>query len=204
MIHVLRRQPDIELSGALTTVNEKYQRVAMHAVRVELLLAQADGLGLPLWQIPIPSPCPNDVYERAMAAAVARAVSEGFTHMAFGDLFLEDIRRYREEKLAGTGLTPIFPLFGADTARLAREMVAGGRKARLTCVDPKVLDARFAGRDFDAALLDELPSSVDPCGERGEFHSFAYDGPMFSKPIAIKSGEVVERDGFVFADVVMA
>jgi len=201
MIHVLRRRPDIELAGVLTTVNEKYQRVAMHAVRVELLQAQAEALGLPLWQIPIPSPCPNEVYERVMAAAVARAVAEGFTHMAFGDLFLADIRRYREEKLAGTGLTPIFPLFGADTTKLAREMVAGGLKARLTCVNPKVLDQKFAGRDFDAALLDELPAEVDPCGERGEFHSFAYDGPMFSKPIPIQSGEVVERDGFVFADV---
>ena len=201
MIHVLRQQPDIELAGVLTTVNEKYQRVAMHAVRVELLQAQADALGLPLWQIPIPSPCPNDVYERAMADAVSRAVREGFTHMAFGDLFLEDIRRYREEKLAGTGLTPIFPLFGVDTTKLAREMVAGGLKARLTCVNPTVLDAKFAGRDFDDALLDELPASVDPCGERGEFHSFAYAGPMFSRPIAIRSGEVVERDGFVFADV---
>ena len=201
MIHVLRQQPDIQLAGVLTTVNEVYQRVAMHAVRVELLEAQADALGLPLWQIPIPSPCPNEVYERVMAAAVARAVGEGFTHMAFGDLFLEDIRRYREEKLAGTGLTPIFPLFGADTTALAREMVAAGLKARLTCVNPKVLDRKFAGRDFDASLLDELPASVDPCGERGEFHSFAYAGPMFSKPIAIKSGEVVERDGFVFADV---
>ena len=201
MIHVLRQQPDIELAGVLTTVNEKYQRVAMHAVRVELLQAQADALGLPLWTVPIPSPCPNDVYERAMSTAVARAVGEGFTHMAFGDLFLEDIRRYREEKLAGTGLTPIFPLFGADTTALAREMVAGGLKARLTCVNPKVLDAKFAGRDFDASLLDELPASVDPCGERGEFHSFAYGGPMFSKPIPIRSGDVVERDGFVFADV---
>ena len=151
MIHVLRQQPDIELAGVLTTVNEKYQRVAMHAVRVELLQAQADALGLPLWKIPIPSPCPNEV-------------GEGFTHMAFGDLFLEDIRRYREEKLAGTGLTPIFPLFGVDTTTLSREMVAGGLKARLTCVNPKVLDAKFAGRDFDASLLDELPASVDPCG----------------------------------------
>ena len=201
MIHVLRQQPDIELAGVLTTVNEKYQRVAMHAVRVELLQAQADALGLPLWKVPIPSPCPNEVYERAMADAVARAVAEGFTHMAFGDLFLEDIRRYREEKLAGTGLTPIFPLFGADTGQLARDMVAGGLKARLTCVNPKVLDATFAGRDFDASLLDQLPPEIDPCGERGEFHSFAYAGPMFSAPIAITAGEVVERDGFVFADV---
>jgi len=201
MVHVLRQRADIELAGVLTTVNEKYQRVAMHAVRVELLQAQADALGLPLWQIPIPSPCPNEIYERAMAAAVARAVAQGFTHMAFGDLFLEDIRRYREERLAGTGLTPVFPLFGIDTTMLSREMVACGLRARLTCVNPKVLDARFAGREFDASLLDELPASVDPCGERGEFHSFAYAGPMFSKPIPIKSGEVVERDGFVFADV---
>jgi uncharacterized protein (TIGR00290 family) len=201
MVHVLRQQTDIELAGVLTTVNETHRRVAMHAVRVELLQAQADALGLPLWQIPIPSPCTNEIYEQQMRAAVARALTEGFTHIAFGDLFLEDIRRYREEKLAGTGLTPIFPLFGADTTRLAQQMVEAGLKARLTCVNPKVLDAKFAGRDFDAALLAELPASVDPCGERGEFHSFAYAGPMFSKPIAITSGEVVERDGFVFADV---
>jgi len=204
MVHVLRQRGDIELAGVLTTVNEKYQRVAMHAVRVELLQAQAASLGLPLWQIPIPSPCPNDVYERAMAAAVGRAVADGFTHMAFGDLFLEDIRRYREDRLAGTGLTPIFPLFGINTTRLAKEMVAGGLRARLTCVDPRVLDRTFAGRDFDASLLGDLPSSVDPCGERGEFHSFAYDGPMFSRPISIRSGDVVDRDGFVFADVLPA
>jgi diphthamide synthase (EF-2-diphthine--ammonia ligase) len=203
MVHVLR-QSGVELGGVLTTVNEVHQRVAMHAVRVELLRAQADALGLPLRQIPIPSPCPNEVYERAMAAAVERAVSEGFTHVAFGDLFLEDIRRYREERLAGTGLTPMFPLFGADTGALARTMVAGGLRARLTCVNPRVVDRRFAGREFDSVLLDELPSSVDPCGERGEFHSFAYAGPMFDKPIAIASGEVVERDGFVFADVLPA
>src|SRR5436190_2639837 len=203
MVHVLRRQPGIELAAMLTTVNEVHQRVAMHAVRVELLQAQADSLGLPLWQIPIPSPCPNEVYERAMAEAVGRAVAEGFTHAAFGDLFLEDIRRYREERLAGTGLTPIFPLFGLDTAtpELARDMIASGLRARITCVDPRQLDPRFAGREFDAALLQDLPASVDPCGERGEFHTFAYDGPMFSHPIPIETGVTVERDGFVFTDL---
>jgi uncharacterized protein (TIGR00290 family) len=201
MVHVLRQRADVELAGMLTTVNEVYQRVAMHAVRVELLQAQADSLGLPLWQIPIPSPCPNDVYERAMAEAVGRAVADGFTHVAFGDLFLEDIRRYREERLAGSGLTPLFPLFGLDTTELARTMVANGLRARLTCVNPTVIDARFAGREFDAALLDELPAPVDPCGERGEFHTFAYDGPMFATPIPIESGDIVERDGFVFADL---
>lgn len=201
MVRVLRQQRDVELAGLLTTVNEVYQRVAMHAVRVELLQAQADALGLPLWQIPIPFPCPNGAYEQAMAAAVRRAVEEGFTHIAFGDLFLEDIRRYRETQLAGSGLTPVFPLFGLDTTTLAHAMVAGGLRARLTCVDPKVLDPRFVGREFDAALLDELPTAVDPCGERGEFHTFAYDGPMFARPIPVESGEVVEREGFVFADL---
>jgi uncharacterized protein (TIGR00290 family) len=203
MVHVLRQRAGFELAGMLTTVNEVYQRVAMHAVRVELLEAQAAALGLPLRQIPIPSPCPNDVYERAMGAAVQRAVDDGFTHIAFGDLFLEDIRRYREERLTGSGLTPIFPLFGMETPALAREMVGNGLRARLTCVNPAVLDRRFAGREFDSALLDDLPGSVDPCGERGEFHSFAYAGPMFSRPIPIRSGEVVERDGFVFQDLVV-
>jgi uncharacterized protein (TIGR00290 family) len=201
MVHVLRQHDEFNVAGVLTTVNQVYERVAMHAVRVELLRAQADALGLPLWQVPIPSPCPNEVYERAMAGAVTRAVAEGFTHMAFGDLFLEDIRRYREERLAGTGLTPIFPLFGADTAALAREMIAGGLGARITCVNPKLLDRGFAGREFDGAFVDDLPDSVDPCGERGEFHSFAYRGPMFSRPVAIEPGEIVERDGFVFADI---
>ena len=166
-------------------------------MRTELLEAQADALGMPLWQVPIPSPCSNEAYERAMSAAVARAVSEGFTCVAFGDLFLEDVRKYREDRLAGTGLTPIFPIFGADTKALAREMIAAGLGARLTCVNPKILDRSFAGREFDAALLADLPESVDPCGERGEFHSFAYRGPMFSHEIPIENGVVVERDGFV-------
>jgi uncharacterized protein (TIGR00290 family) len=201
MVHVLRSMPDVELGALLTTINAEAQRVAMHAVRVDLLEAQADALGVPLWQVPIPSPCPNEVYERAMAAVVARAVAEGFSQIAFGDLFLEDIRQYRIDRLSGTGLAPVFPLFGADTAALASEMVRSGLRARLTCVDPRVLDRSFAGREFDAQLLSDLPRGVDPCGERGEFHSFAYAGPMFASPIPIESGDVVERDGFVFADV---
>jgi uncharacterized protein (TIGR00290 family) len=201
MVHVLRSTPGIELGGVLTTINADARRVAMHAVRVELLQAQAAALGLPLWPVPIPSPCPNEVYEQAMAAAVARAVGEGFEQIAFGDLFLEDIRQYRIDRLSGSGLAPLFPLFGADTAALANEMIRSGLRARLTCVDPRVLDRSFAGREFDARLLADLPPEVDPCGERGEFHSFAYAGPMFAAPIAIESGEVVERDGFVFADV---
>jgi uncharacterized protein (TIGR00290 family) len=199
-VYVLR-QRGVEISGLLTTINEAAERVAMHAVRVDVLKAQADALGLPLWQIPIPSPCPNDVYERVMASAVQRAVAEGFTQIAFGDLFLEDIRRYREEHLAGTGLTPLFPLFGADTSALAREMIAAGVRARITCLNPKVLDRSFAGREFDSALLGELPPSVDPCAERGEFHTCAYDGPMFSRPVPIETGITVERDGFVFTDL---
>jgi uncharacterized protein (TIGR00290 family) len=200
-VHVLRQRGDVEIAGLLTTINEAAQRVAMHAVRVDVLQAQADALGLPLWQIPIPSPCPNEVYERVMAAAVQRAVAEGFTQIAFGDLFLEDIRRYREERLAGTGLTPLFPLFGADTPALAREMIASGVRARITCLNPKILDRSFAGREFDAALLADLPPGVDPCAERGEFHTCAYDGPMFSRPVPIETGVTVERDGFVFTDL---
>jgi uncharacterized protein (TIGR00290 family) len=201
LVHVLRHTPGVEVAGLLTTMNRAAGRVAMHAVREELVRAQADVLDLPLHVVPIPSPCPNDVYERAMADAVRTAVAAGFTHVAFGDLFLEDIRRYREERLAGTGLTPLFPLFGADTAALAREMIASGIRARLTCIDPRVLDRRFVGRDFDTSLIDELPNGIDRCGERGEFHTFAYDGPMFRSPIAIASGDIVERDGFVFADL---
>jgi len=201
MVHVLRTRDGVTPAALLTTINEAAQRVAMHAVRVDLLQAQADALGVPLWQVPIPSPCSNEEYERAMASAVGRAVADGFTHVAFGDLFLEDVRRYREERLAGSGLTPLFPLFGLDTTALAQEMVTGGLRARLTCIDPRALDRRFAGREFDAALLAELPASVDPCGERGEFHTFAYDGPMFAHPIPVNNGEIVERDGFVFADL---
>ena len=203
MVHVLRQDPDVQLAALLTTINESVQRVAMHAVRVDVLQAQADALGLPLWRVPIPSPCPNDVYERAMAAAVARAVAEGFTHVAFGDLFLEDVRRYREERLAGTGLTPLFPLFGSDTAVLARQMIAGGLRARITCLNPKVIDPKFAGREFDAVLLAELPPAIDPCGEHGEFHTCSYAGPMFHHPVPIETGITVERDGYVFTDLTL-
>jgi uncharacterized protein (TIGR00290 family) len=204
LVHVLRRMPDVEIGALLTTINEPAQRVAMHGVRVELLRAQADALGLPVWEVPIPSPCPNDTYEHAMAAAVRRAVDEGFTRVAFGDLFLADVRRYREERLAGTGLTPIFPLFGSDTRQLACEMVAAGLGARLTCVDPRQVDPGFIGREFDGQLLNDLPPAVDRCGERGEFHTFAYRGSMFRRPIAIATGAVVERDGFVFCDLTRA
>jgi len=205
MVHVLRQQ-GVEIAGLLTTINADAARVAMHAVRVTLLDAQAAALGLPLWQVPIPSPCPNEVYERAMAHTVARAVADGFTHIAFADLFLADIRRYREDRLAGSGLTPLFPLFDdpAKTPALAREMIVGGLRARITCVDPRQLDRSFAGRDFDARLLRELPASVDPCGERGEFHTFAYDGPMFAHAIPIETGMTIERDGFVFTDLQLA
>jgi uncharacterized protein (TIGR00290 family) len=203
MVHTLRRRGDVEIGALLTTINEPAQRVAMHAVRVEVLQAQAAALGFPLWMVPIPSPCTNEVYEATMRGTVARAVGEGFTHAAFGDLFLEDIRAYREERLAGSGLTPLFPLFGtdADTPRLAREMIAGGLRARITCLNPKVMDRRFAGREFDAALLDELPPSIDPCAERGEFHTCAYDGPMFNHPVPVETGITVERDGYVFTDL---
>jgi uncharacterized protein (TIGR00290 family) len=200
-LEVVRRQGEFEVQALLTTVNSEFQRVAMHAVRESLLRAQAESAGLPLVTVPIPYPCPNEAYEEAMAAALRRARAEGVTHMIFGDLFLEDIRRYREEKLAGTGITPVFPLWGIDTGRLAREMVEGDLRAILTCVDPGKLDASFAGRLFDADLLADLPPGVDPCGENGEFHTFACQGPMFQEPIHVDCGVVLERDGFVFADV---
>jgi len=200
-LHVLRQRGDVDVVGLLTTINQAHERVAMHAVRVALLEAQAEAVGLPLWQVPIPSPCSNQEYEAAMGKAIQRALDAGITAMAFGDLFLEDVRRYREQQLAGTGLTPLFPIWGLPTDALARDMVAAGLRARLTCVDPKQLPKSFAGRDFDAALLADLPASVDPCGERGEFHTFAYAGPMFRRPVPVRSGEIVERDGFVFADL---
>jgi uncharacterized protein (TIGR00290 family) len=200
-LHTLRQQGEVEVVGLLTTINSTHQRVAMHAVREELLEQQADALGLPLIKVPLLWPCSNADYEQAMATALAQARRESIQRIAFGDLFLEDIRRYREAKLAGTGIKPVFPLWQLDTAQLAQTMVASGLRARLTCVDPKKLSASFAGRLFDAELLDDLPSNVDPCGENGEFHTFAFEGPMFRHPVAVETGEVVERDGFVFADL---
>jgi len=189
--------------GLLTTVNEVHSRVAMHAVRVELLEAQAEAVGLPLWKIPIPSPCTNAEYEAAMLTAVDRAKREGIGSVAFGDLFLQDIRRYREERLKETGVAPIFPIWAMPTRELAYEMVKSGLRARVTCVDPKQLPESFAGREFDARFLADLPADVDPCGEKGEFHTFAYDGPMFKHPVPVESGEIVKRDGFVFADLLL-
>jgi uncharacterized protein (TIGR00290 family) len=204
-LHELQQAPrDFEVTALLTTVNRDAGRVAMHAVREELLEAQAAAAGLPLVKVPIPSPCSNAAYEEAMTAAMAQARAQNIFHVAFGDLFLEDIRRYREEKLQAVGMTPLFPVWGRDTAQLARDMVSGGLRAYLTCVDPRQLDRRFAGRVFDASLLDELPAGIDPCGERGEFHSCVVAGPMFSRPLAVTPGEVVERDGFVFADLLLA
>jgi uncharacterized protein (TIGR00290 family) len=200
-LHVLRQRGEMDVVGLLTTVNLVHDRVAMHAVRSELLRLQADAVGLPVWTVPIPSPCTNAEYEAAMTTALERAKGEGITRMAFGDLFLEDIRRYREDKLRGTGIEPLFPIWQIPTDLLAREMIANGLKARLTCVDPRVLGRDFAGRAFDSSLLDDLPSAVDACGERGEFHTFAHDGPMFHRPVPVQLGEVVERDGFVFADL---
>jgi uncharacterized protein (TIGR00290 family) len=203
MLHVIRSEGLGEPGALLTTINQSASRVAMHAVRTEVLQAQADAAGLPLMTVRIPHPCPNEVYEAQMSAAIAKAKAEGFTHVAFGDLFLDDIRRYREERMKGTGLTPMFPLWLRPTDALGREMLDGGLEAFLTCVDPRVLPASFAGRRFDAALLADLPPGIDPCGERGEFHTCTVAGPMFSRRIDVAPGAVVERDGFVFADLMM-
>jgi uncharacterized protein (TIGR00290 family) len=201
MLHVLRQDPALQVGGLLTTMNEHFDRVAMHAVRRRLLEAQADAAGVPLRTVPLPWPCTNEEYEARMRTAVGQAVADGFTCVAFGDLFLEDVRKYREEKLAGTGLAPLFPIWGIPTDELAARMVDTGLRSVLTCVNPKHLDRSFAGRQFDRTLLNDLPAGVDKCGERGEFHSFAWDGPMFKHPVSITVGEVVERDGYVFADV---
>lgn len=201
MLHVLKQDAAVEIGGLLTTMNEEFDRVAMHAVRRRLVEAQAEAAGVPLRTVPLPWPCTNDEYESRMRAAVSQAVSEGFTHVAFGDLFLEDVRKYREDRLAGTGLTPLFPIWGIPTDQLATQMVESGLRSVLTCINPKHLDRSFAGRQFDRSLLADLPAGVDRCGERGEFHSFAWDGPMFNHPVTVSVGEVVDRDGFVFADL---
>jgi uncharacterized protein (TIGR00290 family) len=203
-LHTLRQGNEYEVVALLTTINQAVGRVAMHAVREELLEAQAAALGLPLVKVFIPSPCPNEAYELAMAQAMARARAEGISRIAFGDLFLEDIRKYREEKLASVGMEPVFPIWGIETRALAQEMVHSGLRALVTCVNPKLLDPRFAGRIFDEQLLAELPESVDPCAERGEFHTCVYAGPMFKKPLPVRAGEIVTRDGFVFADALLS
>ncbi len=200
-LHEARRAGEFDVVGALTTVTDSFGRVSMHGVREELLRAQLDAAGLPSLVVRIPYPCPNEVYEREMAAAMAQAKEDGITHVIFGDLFLEDVRNYRETRMAGTGITPVFPIWQRPTGALAREMIASGVEATLAVVDLRKLPASFAGRRFDAALLDALPAGIDPCGETGEFHSFVSAGPMLKGKIQIATGETVERDGFAFADL---
>ena len=203
-LHVLNQTHPGAVAGLLTTVNEAVDRVAMHAVRRDVLEAQAAAAGLPLTVVPIPHPCSNEEYEARMGRAVGAAVAEGFTHVAFGDLFLEDVRKYREERLAGSGLDPLFPVWGIPTSQLAEEMLRAGLRARLACVDTRVLDASFIGREFDRTLLANLPARIDPCGENGEFHSCVYDGPMFHHPLALTLGETVTREPFVWRDLQLA
>jgi len=200
-LHLLREQKDVEVVALLTTFNSAANRVAMHAVRRELVELQAERAGLPLWAVELPWPCSNADYEDRMRAVCARAVAEGIDAVAFGDLFLEDIRAYRVKQLEGTGLEPLFPVWGIPTGDLARQMIAAGVRARITCVDSSKLSCSFSGRDFDAAFLASLPPGIDHCGENGEFHTFVYESPAFSAPIRIRTGEQVERDGFVFTDV---
>ena len=200
-LYLLQQNPGIRVVALITTINEHFDRVAMHAVRRELVEAQAASAGLPLWPVPLPWPCSNEQYEDRMRRVCGRALAEGVQAMAFGDLFLQDVRAYREKQLAGSGLEPIFPLWQLPTRELAGHMLQAGVRARITCVDPKALPRHFAGRDFDSAFLGDLPAGVDPCGENGEFHSFVYDGPMLQVPVPVQLGEVIERDGFVFADL---
>jgi uncharacterized protein (TIGR00290 family) len=203
-LHVLRQQTDIEIVGLLTTLNSEFDRVAMHGTRRKVLEAQARAAQLPPWIIPLPWPCSNEIYEQRMSEACQRAVDEKIDAIAFGDLFLADVRAYREKQLKSTGLEPLFPLWEIPTDRLAREMIDGGSRAKIVCVDTKQLDASFAGREFDLGLLRDLPREVDPCGERGEFHTCVYAGPIFAEPVRLAAGEVVNRDGFVFADFEVA
>lgn len=200
----MRQADEYEIAGLLTTINAEFDRVAMHGTRRTLLEAQAEAAGLPLRTIPLPWPCSNEQYEAAMRKACAQAVADGIEVIAFGDLFLEDVRRYREDKLADTGLTPVFPIWGLPTDALVREMIASGLRARIVCVDPRKLPREFAGKDLDEGILNAMPAEVDRCAERGEFHTAAYAGPMFRYAIPVESGEIVERDGFVFADVKVA
>ena len=203
-LYLLREVPDVEVVGLFTTVNSTHRRVAMHAVREELLQLQARAAGLPLEILPIPEKCSNGQYEAVMAKFVHESIGRGIEVMAFGDLYLEDIRRYREEKLRETGITPIFPLWGRETDQLAREMIGKGFKMILTSIDPRLFPRSFIGCELDEALLRSLPASADPCGEKGEFHTFVYDGPIFSEPLNVRLGEIVERNGFLFADVISA
>ncbi|HEY1251776.1 MAG TPA: ATP-binding protein [Thermoanaerobaculia bacterium] len=200
-LHEVRRAGELEVVGLLTTLTEDYGRVSMHGVREEVLDRQAQALGLPCWKIRIPAGCVNADYERAMGAAIEAARRDGVTRVVFGDLFLADVRAYRERMLAGTGIAPVFPLWGTQTASLARRMVADGLEAAVVCVDPRRLDAGFAGRRFDAAFLADLPAEVDPCGENGEFHTCVTGGPMFRGSLPVSAGETVVRDGFVFSDL---
>lgn len=202
-LHLLRQEADIEIVGLVTTINAEFDRVAMHGTRRTILEAQAAAADLPLWKVPLPWPCSNEEYERIMAEVCERAVREHVDAFAFGDLFLRDIRAYREKQLQNTGLELLFPLWDIPTPELARAMIAGGLRAKLVCIDSRQLEPAFAGRDFDLDLLADLPATVDPCGERGEFHSCVYDGPMFSSPVAIEAGEIVDREGFIYADFVM-
>jgi uncharacterized protein (TIGR00290 family) len=203
-LHMLQQQYPGAVASLLTTLNEAVDRVAMHAVRREVLEAQAGAAGLPLIVVPIPHPCSNEEYEARMRTAVAAAVASGFTHVAFGDLFLEDVRKYREDRLAGSGLEPLFPVWGIPKAELAEQMMAAGLRARLACVDTRVLDASFIGREFDRMLLTDLPAGIDPCGENGEFHSCVYAGPMFRHPLTLEAGETVTREPFVWRDLQLA
>jgi uncharacterized protein (TIGR00290 family) len=201
---LLQQNPDIEITALLTTFNAAANRVAMHAVRRELVEAQALRLGLPLWSIDLPWPCPNQVYEGLMAGMLDRAREQGITAVAFGDLFLEDIRQYRERQMEGTGLSPLFPVWQIPTAELAEELLDSGVKAKVTCVDLAKLEASYSGREYDREFLRSLPSKIDPCGENGEFHTFVYEAPFFSRPIKVTLGEIVVRDGFAFADLAPA
>lgn len=203
-LHVLKQTADIDLIGLFTTVNTEFDRVAMHATRRDLLEAQADATDLPLFTVPLPWPCSNIEYEQALAIKLNELKKQyDITHIAFGDLFLQDIREYREVQMKKHDLKPLFPLWGLPTDQLARTMIKSGLKASITCIDPEKLDASFAGRSYDQDLLTELPAVVDHCGENGEFHTFAHAGPMFSKPVTIKAGETVERDGFIFSDLML-